>query len=420
MADGSDRKGLLGLCTICVSAFLIFLSYNSMQNLESSVNKGDGTTAVGVIYLAIICATPLAPRVMGTLGRKWALVLSACTYVAFIASNLYPVWQVMIPAAVVLGTGGAVLWPTILSLLKNFSELHARSRGADEGKCLDHFSSAFWGSFQFAQLTGSLMIFLIIRKGGEDASKAETLLAIVYTGCSALGCFLIFALLEDVDKGDGEPRGEGEGDGDKDGGGLRAVVDRLVEPKSLLLAGVYFYNGIEQSFAWCVFTSEMVLPAFGGNEAMIGILMLTYAGVDAAVGSLAAQLPSTKRTTRIAIAVAIVLQCAGVLGYRYLLLDSVPALYASAVALGAGDALLNTKIGVLLGLEYGKGGEHRHMVTAWRGVTALGCALPFFLSGHTGLDFNVWLLAGSGLVGLAMFAGSVAEEEGEGEGYAPI
>ena len=47
--DGSDRKGLLGLCTICVSAFLIFLSYNSMQNLESSVNKGDGTTAVGVI-----------------------------------------------------------------------------------------------------------------------------------------------------------------------------------------------------------------------------------------------------------------------------------------------------------------------------------------------------------------------------------
>ena len=51
----------------------------------------------------------------------------------------------------------------------------------------------------------------------------------------------------------------------------------------------------------------MVLPVYG-NEAMIGILMLCYAGTDAITGSLAGQVSSSGKMTRSLICYAIVSQ----------------------------------------------------------------------------------------------------------------
>ncbi|QDZ19610.1 ion channel regulatory protein UNC-93 [Chloropicon primus] len=413
--DSSMTKGVSGIATICVSSFLVFMAFNSMQNLESTLNKGDGTTAVGVIYLAIIGSQPFAPSVIGWVGRKWALVLGASSYVLFIVTNLYPIWQVMIPAAIVLGLGGAILWPTTLSLIKHFSAQHARAKGLDKEKCLDQFSSAFWGSFQFAQLTGSLIIYLITRnkkpdQGGVDDDShtphSTTVLIFVFIACSSIGVFVNFLTLEDVDSSES---GQDEDSSDEEEAtannlDTKSAMDLLLSPQSLLLIGVYFYNGIEQSFAWCDFTSEMVLAAYDNKEAMIGILMLCYAASNSIVGSLASQLPSTPKVTRSSIVFAITTQSICVSVANFLFQRQKAPLYITAIFLGAGDALLNTKIGLLLGMDF-KGKQHVIMVSMWRGLTALGCALPFFLSGHTGINFNVTLLAGSGAVAISLFLG---------------
>ncbi len=54
----------MGITVVSATSFLVFFSYMSMQNLESSLRPGTGTTAVGVLYFAIICGTPLAPKVV--------------------------------------------------------------------------------------------------------------------------------------------------------------------------------------------------------------------------------------------------------------------------------------------------------------------------------------------------------------------
>jgi predicted MFS family arabinose efflux permease len=364
---------LLGLFALCASSFLIFLSYTAIQNLESSIRKGAGTTAVGVIYLSIICATPFAPRVISALGRKWALIGSMCTYVAFVASNLSPSYQVMLPAAVVIGVGGSVYWPTVLSMLKHFSVQHAKRKGLDESKALDLFSSAFWGSFQFSQLIGSLMIYLLFQntKGSGGTGGVETLLPLVCTICAALGCLLGFVMLENTDEAENKGPSlnaalqlDEEKNTKEPGLGLKAALKLITSPQSLLLCGVYLYNGLEQGFAWCNFTSGMVLPVYG-NEAMIGILMMCYAATDALTGSLSSQLSSSGTMTRSLIFYAIVSQsvCVSVVNNFFNNLEA--PLYVTAFVLGVGDALLNTKIGVLLGSDF-KGKEHVVMVSLWR------------------------------------------------------
>jgi len=444
-ACATMKATLVGITVVCATSFLVFFSYMSMQNLESSLRPGTGTTAVGVLYFAIICGTPLAPKVINALGRKRALVLSACTYVAFIASNLYPVWQVMMPAAVVLGLGGAIFWPTTLSLIKHFSVKHAEAVGGDKSKCLDRFSSAFWGSFQFSQLAGSVMIYLIFQgkddKGGGGAvERAADLLAVIFTICASVGCLLASLFLEDVDRKKGGKEGGAaladeqqlEGDeGDENGGeggensqvDLKFAVRLITSPRSLLMLGVYFYNGLEQGFAWCDFTSGMVLATFG-DKAMIGILMLCYAGANAITGSLSAQVSSSRRMTRGLIFYAMASQSACVL-LVHLLLDKKKApLYLVAVVLGAGDALLNTKIGLLIGTDF-KGKQHVITVSIWRGVTAAGCAIPFFLSGHAGIATDIAMLVGAGAAAVVLFMGyctrAIEQEEVEsGEQYQPI
>ena len=422
-------RGSVGLGSLCFVSCLVFLAYTATQNLESSLSTGTiGTTAVGVIYLSIICATPFAPKVITTLGRKWSLVLSTCTYVVFIASNLFPVWEVMIPAAVVLGIGGSIYWPTTLSLIKHFSVKHSSARDLDKDKCLDTFSSAFWGSFQVSQLLGSLLIYIIIQKGGKDATKSQTLLAVVFTVFASLGCLSAFLLVEDVDGSAGtDALREGLEDGEDSPSeseqklSTKQVLDLLLSPKSLLLIGVYFYNGMEQGFAWCDFTFGMVLAAYDDNEAMIGILMLCYAASNALTGSLAAQVSSSGAMTRGLIFCAAAIQSACVLCANFLFSRQKVPLYVTAVVLGAGDALLNTKIGVLLGMDF-KGRKHVIMVSMWRGFTSLGCAIPFFLSGHTKIDVNVIMLAVSAAAALVLFSiyctilnGETSEKEGVDE-----
>ena len=81
----------------------------------------------------------------------------------------------------------------------------------------------------------------------------------------------------------------------------------------------------------------------------------------------------------------------------------------------------NTKIGVLLGMDF-KGRKHVIMVSMWRGFTSLGCAIPFFLSGHTKIDVNVIMLAVSAAAALVLFSiyctilnGETSEKEGVDE-----
>ena len=398
------------LAVLCTSVFFVFLAYESIQKIESSLNPGVGTTAIGVLYVVMICATPAAPYILKLLGKKWAYVFGGITYSIFVASHFYPKKDCMIPAAVVIGIGSAVFWPAILTLLKHFSDKYAAMKDLEANKTLDHFSSIFWGSFQLCKVVGSAMLYIIFKEVGLAVFfTSEKVLIISFTACALFGCLIGIALMQNVDKDINETRkGELE-NAEKDAKKLeekstsksKAWFRLLRSPHCLMLFGICMYNGIEQGFAWTDFTSLMVYPAYN-SKAMIGMFTLAYSAANMLTGSLASQFPTSKAMTRALLFVAIGTQTVCSLLVSQLFADKKAALWVTAVVLGMGDALLNTKIGVLLGCDF-KGQEHVIMVAIWRGCHAAGTAIPFFLSGRTELLVNVLVLTGVAVVAVILF-----------------
>ena len=99
-----------------------FTAYNSISNLQSSLNSDDGlgTISLSVIYVSIILSCIFLPSAMiKQLGVKWTILLSQMAYLLYIAANLYPRYYTLLPAAVILGAGAAV---SLINTYSNFAK----------------------------------------------------------------------------------------------------------------------------------------------------------------------------------------------------------------------------------------------------------------------------------------------------------
>lgn len=105
----SKKMILKNLLVVSIAFLFLFTAFQSLQNLQSSLNKeeGLGTVSLSVIYVVgMIAGLFLPPLVINILGCKWTLVASIVCYTVFIAANLYAVWATMIPASIVIGMCG--------------------------------------------------------------------------------------------------------------------------------------------------------------------------------------------------------------------------------------------------------------------------------------------------------------------------
>ena len=91
----------------------LFTAFQSLQNLQSSLNKdeGLGLASLSVIYGGLILSCILVlPFVIGRLGCKWTLVLSMIGYVLYTVSNYYARWGTLIPASIIIGEQKETTW----------------------------------------------------------------------------------------------------------------------------------------------------------------------------------------------------------------------------------------------------------------------------------------------------------------------
>ena len=100
------RKITKNVFVISFGFLFLFTSFQSLQNLQSSLNKdeGLGLASLCVIYAALILSCIFVPPfVIGRLGCKWTLVLSMTGYVLYTVSNYYARWGTLIPASIIIG-----------------------------------------------------------------------------------------------------------------------------------------------------------------------------------------------------------------------------------------------------------------------------------------------------------------------------
>ena len=133
-------------------AFLCnFTAFQSLSNLQSSLNKVDGlgTASLSVVYAALVISCLFLPPVMiKNIGCKWSIAISFVPYVIYTAANFYAQWYTLIPAAILLGLGAAPLWSAKCTYLTETGIVYARLTGETSEAVVNRFFGVFFMIFQ--------------------------------------------------------------------------------------------------------------------------------------------------------------------------------------------------------------------------------------------------------------------------------
>ncbi|GFQ68748.1 UNC93-like protein [Trichonephila clavata] len=123
----SQRRILKNLIVLCTGVLLLFIAYDGLTMLQSTMNREQG---IGVISQVVnnICfciSAVLFPKyVIKKIGRKATLVISMIMFLPYIASNFYPHWGTLIPSSICLGFGAALYWGTQAIYLNDLSVMY--------------------------------------------------------------------------------------------------------------------------------------------------------------------------------------------------------------------------------------------------------------------------------------------------------
>ncbi|XP_060577662.1 protein unc-93 homolog A-like [Ruditapes philippinarum] len=303
----SEKRILKNLVVVSIAFLLLFTAFQSLQNLQSSLNKeeGLGTISLSVIYaVGIIAGIFLPPLAINILGCKWTMAASIICYTVFIAANLYAVWATMIPASIIIGTGAATLWAAKCTYLTNIGSWYAEKTNSSKEGTISAFFGVFFMIFQSSQIWGNLISSTVFSQRIPDnlnisaevlakcgasycpsdyinntyldkpaMSKVYTVCGI-YLGTACLAILTIAIFLDNI-------RHETDGREMSTKQLLGAIARHFYNSKyQKLLIPLTVYSGIEQAFIAGDYTRSYISCTIGVWN--VGYVMITYGVADAA------------------------------------------------------------------------------------------------------------------------------------------
>ena len=152
------------LIVIGFAWILLFTAFQSMQNLQSSLNsdEGLGTASLSTIYVSLVVSCLFVPpTLIKKLGLKWTIVISQCTYTLYLAANMYPKWYLLLPSAIILGFGAASLWTAKCTYLTETGAYYALLTNENNDAVVTRFFGIFFAMFQTSKIF-EILFFSII------------------------------------------------------------------------------------------------------------------------------------------------------------------------------------------------------------------------------------------------------------------
>ncbi|CAF1414159.1 unnamed protein product [Adineta ricciae] len=170
----STYKNLL---VISISFLLQYISYDSIKNLQSSINSDAN---VGVHSLSIIhgcflfSSLFLSHPIISIFGLKWTLFIGQIPFLLIISANFHPEEYLMYPAAVFVGLSSPLLWTSAYSYITDLASKYAEKTNAKKEVIIGRFIGIFYMFDQSAQIWGNLLSFLILSPE-DDSNTNETI-----------------------------------------------------------------------------------------------------------------------------------------------------------------------------------------------------------------------------------------------------
>uniref|UniRef100_F7B0Z3 Protein unc-93 homolog A n=1 Tax=Ciona intestinalis TaxID=7719 RepID=F7B0Z3_CIOIN len=255
--ETSNKSMSRYLYILGLTVMFIYGSYSGVIGLESSINieGGLGTTSVMIVFIvSSFSSIFLLPIIIDFLGPKFAIILGELGFVAYIASNFYPSWYTLIPAAVVHGITESGMWAGgscyVTFLAKKQWKKETR-RNEDSGRSQEALIYQYLGIYYTmlfcGDITGGLYLRLQRGRFGEIPSKI---------------CPLIFICLQAIFL----PKASVKDDQTKDGKLSYSVYDLPIlyyNYTAFILRTFIFYNGLYYAYVITEYTRAFVSCSIG-------------------------------------------------------------------------------------------------------------------------------------------------------------
>jgi len=288
-------KQMLKLLMMSVSFLCVFLAFNGTQTIMSSLLPGTlGYWSIACIYIAFTLSSLfVSAAFVIAVTTKWSLFIGGVLYLGFIVANIWPMWATLVPCAIILGVGAAIIWTAQGAYVTNSAMCFARMTGRPPRSSVGMFNGIFFGIFQLSMLIGNIISSLVLSSGdsssswslstslssfGDSSSSGEEInpraqsLFHIYTAICAVGCFGLLLLPASEEDGESKKKIKNP---------IEKVIGALVlwkEPRMFLMMPYLLFTGLEQAFVFGDFTKQFVRELHGVQN--VGFVMSVFGAVD--------------------------------------------------------------------------------------------------------------------------------------------
>ncbi|XP_076438558.1 UNC93-like protein [Babylonia areolata] len=362
---------------VSLGFLFLFTSFQSMANLQTSLNKEDGVGAysLSTIYATLIVSCIFLPKfVIARLGCKWTIPVCMLGYALYMAANLHAVIWLMTLAGAVLGIGAAPMWSAKCTYLTQMGVWYSRMTKQSQDAVINKFFGFFFMAFQTSQIWGNLISSTVLEKDdddddsdddddpvcGRDFAPEESsnntgftqpqhlvdTLCIIYLVSAVIAMLVVSVLLDPITL-DRETSAE---DRKLSPHLLKATVKHLASsPTQMLLIPLTVYSGVEQAFIGGDFTQSYVSCALGVK--FVGFIFIVYGVVDSFCSFSFGRL--VQYVGHIPFFVLVFIVHPALLAVLWVWEpgsdDNAVIYYLIAAAWGMGDAVIQTQINALYG-----------------------------------------------------------------------
>ncbi|KAG7155751.1 UNC93-like 1 [Homarus americanus] len=167
---------LKNVVIISIAFMFLFTSFNSMANLQSSINKVEGTAALSTLYAALVVSCAFLPTWMiKKFKAKWTLCFSMLCYSTYIAAQFYPTVWTLVPTSIILGLGAAPMWSAKCTYLTQVGGKYAEIVGENAEVVIVRFFGIFFLFFQSTQVWGNLISSSVLSQGVANEEEIDEL-----------------------------------------------------------------------------------------------------------------------------------------------------------------------------------------------------------------------------------------------------
>ncbi|KAK7109183.1 UNC93-like protein [Littorina saxatilis] len=356
----------------------LFTAFQSMANLQTSLNKEDGVGAYSLssIYLALIVSCIFLPKfIISRLGCKWTIPLCVSGYAVFMAANFYAVVWLMTVAATLVGICAAPMWSAKCTYLTQLGVWYSKLTKQSEDAVINNFFGFFFMMFQTSQIWGNLISSTVLEKKPESNVTENSTVAVAVCGaeffpesgtnntgfkqpeelvrnlliiylCCAVAAVVIVVVLLDPIKLDRETSLEDRKLSPKL---MVATVKHLISsPAQILLVPLTVYSGVEQAFIGGDFTQSYVSCTLGVSN--VGYIFICFGVVDASCSFIFGRLVECVGRVPFFVLASLLHGALQIILLLWIPDPEAPAYYYVIAAFwGMGDAVIQTQINALYG-----------------------------------------------------------------------